>query len=521
MTAAAMPSGRVDAWAASGGVAAGLAIAAGSNALTFVALPAPVASAAAILEAFPHQPRVAWTSGELTLVGIGCARELRGSGDGRWADVVRAARELEIAGAVIGGAPAAVSALGGARPRFVGGAAFAPGAAGRAPWHGFGDAWFVLPRWTYVSGSAGAHLVLAIDARDAGNATRWYDELAQLHAAFTARVTWTQPAVVELARGSAAQWRDQVVTITDAIANGACSKIVAARTCSLALAGAVRPASLFAALSARHPDCVCVLVQPPGGGALIAATPERLVRRDRNQVWCDALAGTRSIAPPGDPAADPAPEPPEPRESYETSAIHDVHDVHDAHGAQAAQLARIAAASTELLASHKDRREHALVVQAIRAALDDCPEVDMIDAPAVPEVRSLRHVVHLHTPFRARLREPLHVLELAARLHPTPAVGGTPGPVAIDWIRRHEPVARGWYAAPVGWFDLDGNGELAVAIRSGVLAGNRAHLWAGAGIVAGSDPDRELAETELKFRAMLGALGVTGEAGGPGGGEDA
>src|SRR5262249_36149305 len=112
------------------------------------------------------------------------------------------------------------------------------------------------------------------------------------------------------------------------------------------------------------------------------------------------------------------------------------------------------------------------------------------------------------TPFRARLREPRHVLELVARLHPTPAVGGTPRELAIDWIRSREPVARGWYAAPVGWFDLEGNGEIAVAIRSGVLAGNRAHLWAGAGIVAGSDPDRELAETEIKLRAMLGALGV-------------
>ncbi|HEX2687512.1 MAG TPA: chorismate-binding protein, partial [Kofleriaceae bacterium] len=158
-------------------------------------------------------------------------------------------------------------------------------------------------------------------------------------------------------------------------------------------------------------------------------------------------------------------------------------------------------------------REHALVVQAIRAALEGWAEVE---APAEPAVRALRHVVHLHTPFRARLREPRHVLELAARLHPTPAVGGTPREIAIDWIRTREPVARGWYAAPVGWFDLDGNGELAVAIRSGVLAGNRAHLWAGAGIVAGSDPERELAETELKLRAMLGALGVTAEPPSPG-----
>ena len=117
-------------------------------------------------------------------------------------------------------------------------------------------------------------------------------------------------------------------------------------------------------------------------------------------------------------------------------------------------------------------------------------------------------MIHLHTPFEARLRQPRHVLELAARLHPTPAVGGTPTGIAREWIRTHEPTPRGWYAAPVGWFDLEGNGELAVALRSGVIAGNRAHLWAGAGIVAGSDPDRELAETDVKLRAMLGALGV-------------
>jgi isochorismate synthase len=268
-----------------------------------------------------------------------------------------------------------------------------------------------------------------------------------------------------------------VVAISDAIARGACSKIVAARTCTVALAGAVRPADLLAALDHRHAECARVLIQPPGAGALVAATPERLIRRDGDLVWCDALAGTRSIAAAGD-------------------------DPGHAHGARDRL---VAAASAELLASQKDRREHDLVVQAIRAALADCAEVD---APAVPDVRVLRHIVHLHTPFRARLREPRHVLELAARLHPTPAVGGTPRELAIDWIQSREPAARGWYAAPVGWFDLAGNGELAVALRSGVLTGNRAHLWAGAGIVAGSDPDRELAETELKLRAMLGALGV-------------
>ena len=233
------------------------------------------------------------------------------------------------------------------------------------------------------------------------------------------------------------------------------------------LAAPVRAAELLAALDDRHADCVRVLIKPPGAGALIAATPERLVRRDGDYVQCDALAG--SIARTDD----------------------------------------IDAAAQALRASAKDRREHQLVVDAIRTALTEAgAQVVEPGTESEPAVRALRHVIHLHTPFRAVLRTPRHVLELAARLHPTPAVGGTPTDVATEWIRTHEPEARGWYAAPVGWFDLDGNGELAVALRSGVIAGNRAHLWAGAGIVAGSDPDRELAETDVKLRAMLGALGV-------------
>jgi isochorismate synthase len=208
---------------------------------------------------------------------------------------------------------------------------------------------------------------------------------------------------------------------------------------------------------------VRLLVRPPGGGTLVAATPERLVKKAGPDVACDALAGSRA---PGGMRGD---------------------------------------ATDLLLASGKDRREHELVVRAIAGALRELgAEVDM---PATPLVRALRHVVHLHTPITATLRTPCHVLELAARLHPTPAVGGTPTRAATTWIATHE-APRGWYAAPVGWFDLDGNGEFAVAIRSGVLAGNRAQLWAGAGIVAGSDPDRELAETEIKLRAVLGALGV-------------
>jgi isochorismate synthase len=224
---------------------------------------------------------------------------------------------------------------------------------------------------------------------------------------------------------------------------------------------------MLAELDARHAECVRVLVRPPGGGTLIAATPERLVRLDGTSVQCDALAGSHVRLEGG--------------------------DVMRADGAA-------------LLASGKDRREHALVVDAITSALRGLGAE--VRVPSEPVVRALRQILHLHTPITATLPGARHLLEVAAALHPTPAVGGTPTRIATRWIADHE-VPRGWYASPVGWFDLDGNGELAVAIRSGVLAGERAHLWAGAGIVAGSDPDRELAETELKLRAMLGALGVS------------
>jgi menaquinone-specific isochorismate synthase len=465
---------------------AGLAVAARSEGITYIALPAPVVAAAVIIDELRDQPLVSWTSSELTIAGVGIARELRGTGRARWAEVIAGAHAIAMnipdpgdeprdtmptllcgnpSRAVIAGEIAPTSELGFARPRFLGGAAFAPGAADRAPWTGFGDAWFALPRWTYVHDGARAFLVLAVDARDVAKSDRWRDELAIFRAALAGgSIDRKQPPLVELAPAPAEAWHRQVTEITDVIARGEAAKVVAARTCSVQLGGPVRAAGLLAALDDRHAECVRVMIKPPGGGALIAASPERLVRRDGDVVQCDALAG--SVANTGD----------------------------------------VARATAALRASAKDRREHDLVVHAIRAALEDAGAD--VEAPAEPAIRALRHVLHLHTPFRATLRTPRHVLELAARLHPTPAVGGTPQAVATDWIRTHEPVARGWYASPVGWFDLDGNGELAVALRSGVIEGNRAQLWAGAGIVAGSDPERELAETEIKLRAMLNALGV-------------
>ena len=488
---------------------AGLAIARAHDGWTFVVLPAPIAAAAGVIAAWPHAPAVAWTSPELTIVGIGCARELRGHGAARWHDVIAGAEAVARGRAVVGGelrARGVVDPL--ARPRFLGGAAFAIGTADHAPWAGFGDAWFVLPRWTYVHDGTRAFLVLAIDRTAATDAARWHAELALQRAAVGSRfVARAQPPVVELAHGDAAAWHAHLDAIVDAIADGHYEKVVAAHRTEVAFAGEVRAADVFASLDERHPESVRVMVRPPDSGALIAATPERLVTKAGAHVACDALAGSIARRDDGDHTAPPFGAADGRRQAL--TVDHTAPPFGAADGRRqappGAHTAPPVGGAAELLASDKDRREHELVVRAFADGLGARGAVSM---PPTPAVRVLRHVVHLHTPIRATLRAPAHVLELVARLHPTPAVGGTPQADAVAWIAAHEPAARGWYAGPVGWFDRAGDGELVVAIRSAVLAGDRAHLWAGAGIVAGSDPARELAETEIKLRTMLGALGA-------------
>jgi menaquinone-specific isochorismate synthase len=157
----------------------------------------------------------------------------------------------------------------------------------------------------------------------------------------------------------------------------------------------------------------------------------------------------------------------------------------------------------ELRDSEKDIHEHQLVVETIREQLSPLAESVTTGERAI---RRLASVQHLQTPIRATLAADEHVLSLVEALHPTPAVGGLPPDAALETIRHAEAFDRGWYAAPVGWIDGDGNGTFTVAIRSGLSRAARAWLFAGAGIVADSDPDREWDEVQLKYRPMLDEL---------------
>ena len=158
-----------------------------------------------------------------------------------------------------------------------------------------------------------------------------------------------------------------------------------------------------------------------------------------------------------------------------------------------------------LLASAKDREEHAIVVEAIEDVLGTfCEHLDHDREPVLVETAN---VWHLATRFEGQLRDPSpNVVELVAALHPTPAVGGTPTAVATAAIDELEPFDRGGYAGAVGWMDAEGDGEWAIALRCARLDGQRATLYAGAGIVADSQPADELDETDRKFRAFLDSL---------------
>ena len=222
---------------------------------------------------------------------------------------------------------------------------------------------------------------------------------------------------------------------------------------------------LFGALRDAFSSCFCFCVGTPEA-AFIGASPELLVRRS------GAVAATVALAGSARRSADPA--------------------VDDHLGEQ-------------LLHSAKDRSEHAIVAKRIERRLG--PVAVWVERAAEPVVIRVANIQHLATPIHAQLAESRSVLELAEILHPTPAVGAEPrGEEGERLIAGLERLERGWYAGPVGWMDAVEDGEFCVALRSALLRDRTAHLYAGAGIVADSDPAAELAETEIKLGALLPLL---------------
>jgi len=260
-------------------------------------------------------------------------------------------------------------------------------------------------------------------------------------------------------------YEDAVREAVARIRRGELRKVVLARTIEVTADRTLDPRLLAHRLRAVDPDAY-TFAAPTGEGVLVGASPELLVSRRGREVRSNPLAGSAPRS--GDPEED-------------------------------------RANADALIASSKEREEHAIVVDAVADTLRPfCVELTWDPEPVL---RETPNVWHLSTRFRGVLREPpATALDLVAALHPTPAVAGAPREAALETIAELEPFDRGRYAGPVGWVDAEGDGEWAIALRCAELRGDRAILYAGAGIVADSDPARELDETDRKFRAFLDAL---------------
>jgi menaquinone-specific isochorismate synthase len=412
------------------------------------------------LSALPR-PTVGWSEDDDQVAAGGAVATVAAAGPDRFERVRRAGEALFGERTVDPALPSA------ARPRLFGGFAFHEGdnANGDTPWTGFPDALFVLPAVLVVRAAGDTWLVASTSGPNASDRVadrldRWAERLAAVEPSPAAR-----PGVRSRTfTPDQAGWRAQVEAAVERIEQGPLRKVVLAQAQTVELAGPGSTSAAYARLTETHPGCFRFLFAPAEGGEFFGATPERLVSRDGRTVRTEALAGSTGR---GD-----TPEEDE-------------------------WLAR------ELRDSTKDVHEHDLVVEAIKDQLE--PSARAVTT-GDRTVRRLATVQHLQTPVRADLAEDDHVLSLVEALHPTPAVGGLPPDPALETIRETETFERGWYASPVGWFDAAGNGTFAVAIRSAVTRDDRATLFAGNGIVADSDPDRELEEVRLKYRPILDTL---------------
>lgn len=368
-------------------------------------------------------------------------------------------------------------------PLLLGGFAFDAGGA-QGAWEAFGDGLLVLPRVLY--GEVAGRTWVTVNAvvrcdDDAGQAAT---AAARALAAAASEGSSGEPGAggphgpgcpAESPAGSGAalleevppkeQWLAAVARAAAAIGTGRLEKAVLARSVHLASRAGFDLGAALRYLETHYPACY-VFAFTRQGQCFLGATPERIVRKVRGMVKAACLAGS-------------APRGATPREDE--------------------RLGRW------LLADAKNRAEHRIVLRAVVESLAPvCTDLAAGDTV----LRRLANVQHLYTPVTGRAADGVDVLDLVARVHPTPAVAGHPREAALALIREQEGWDRGWYAGPVGWMDAAGDGEFAVALRSALVCGREAVLFAGCGIMGDSDPESEYQESTLKLRPMRAALGA-------------
>ncbi|WML47229.1 isochorismate synthase [Neobacillus sp. PS3-34] len=264
-------------------------------------------------------------------------------------------------------------------------------------------------------------------------------------------------------------WRETVTQVVKDLKHGPLKKVVLARELRLHFETEVETENVLSRLDKEQHESF-IFAFESNGDCFIGASPERLVKKAGMNIFSTCLAG--SI--------------PRGKTVEEDKTLGEL-----------------------LLNDQKNLIEHQYVVDMIKEALEEtCQRVTL---PARPQLMKIRDIQHLYTPVIGESKKDTSLLLLVERLHPTPALGGLPKKEAVDKIREVEILDRGFYAAPLGWMDYRRNGEFAVSIRSALIQGKDASLFAGCGVVADSDSDSEYLETSLKFRPMLTALGGNGK----------
>jgi isochorismate synthase len=399
------------------------------------------------------------------LAGLGSAMEVTSRGPSRFGDLaegcIRSTRDR------ISTEPADLPA--GAGPVWFTGFSFAPQGGSGPLWSSLPPALAVMPEVAIARDGERvfltACLVLGPGAAKENAAERIAGRLRSLRAAALLPADPLPAAATRISgRHPPERYEEIVAAAVERIRSGDVDKVVLARELTVEAPSAYDPGSVLGSLRDLFPSCFCFCFGTPEA-AFIGASPELLVRRSGAVAATVALAGTTSRS------ADPAV---------------------DDHLGEA------------MLHSPKVRDEHGIVARRIERTLR--PHAVWAHAEREPFVIKVGNLQHLATPIRAQLADARSAIELAGVLHPTPAVGGEPRGAALELIDELEGIDRGWYTGPVGWMDAAEDGEFCVGLRSALLRDREAHLFAGCGIVADSEPAAELQESELKFEVLLPLL---------------
>ncbi len=350
-----------------------------------------------------------------------------------------------------------------------------PVALGALPFDPRLSGWLVVPRMLVSRDAAGQTWVTTVDAAPSGaagaaGATRTPGETTVAVAAAELMGPHDRAPGLPPNRSSRFEitsprtphdWCATVVAARDELRAGVARKVVLARELVVESDQPISRQGVLEQLRRAYPAAMLFAAD-----GFVGASPELLVQRDGQTVRSHPMAGTAPRH--ADPELD-------------------------------------AALASALLESAKDQVEHRFTIDMVHDTL--LPWCSYLDEEAAPSIVAMANVQHLATLVEGQLSSPpASVVELMRALHPTPAVNGSPRPVALELIERYEGFDRGRYGGPVGWVDAAGNGAWTVGIRSAELDGPRARLFAGVGVVTDSDPDAELAETRAKFEAMLNAI---------------